>query len=252
LSAFSKTILAHTPFITSKTQFIAMIHQKLTLFVAALLLCFQAIAQTSPVREMDKTMSFGTRPCFRVEFRGADDDLVADMWKKFAKDRFSAKLKKDKKSGEWFAAKLSGSISPNEYTLRSTVEEINKNDAALNVWFDLGSSFLNRREHSQSADEVVSALTDFYIEVRREVVARELKEAEKKMKDLENAKRKLEKENDGFHKDIEEYKAKIKKAEEDIKKNEQDQNSNVADQEAQRRLIEEIRIRLQNVGNEKN
>lgn len=218
----------------------------------ALMLCFQAIAQISPVRETDKSMSFGTRPCFRVEFRDADEDLVTDMWKKFAKERFSAKLKKDKKSGEWFAAKLSGSVSPNEYTLRSTVEDLNKNDAALNVWFDLGSSFLNRREHAQSADEVVSTLTDFYVEVRRELIARELKDAEKKMKDLEGAKRKLEKDNDGLHKDIEEYNAKIKKAEDDIKKNEQDQNSNVADQESQRRLIEEIRIRLQNVGNEKN
>ena len=147
---------------------------------------------------------------------------------------------------------MNGSLSPSEYTLRSTIEETNKNDAALNVWFDLGSSFLNRREHSQSADEAVSALSDFYVEVRREVVARELKDAEKKMKDLEGTKRKMEKENDNLHKDIEDYNAKIKKAEEDIKKNEQEQNSNVADQEAQRRLIEEIRIRLQNVGSEKN
>ncbi|MEY3241660.1 MAG: hypothetical protein RIR11_3099 [Bacteroidota bacterium] len=229
-----------------------MILQKITLFLFALALSFTVQAQMSPVREMDKTMSFGTRPCFRVEFRGADKDLVSNLWKKFAKERFSAKLKKDKKTDEWFAPKLSGSISPSEYTLRSTIEEINKNDAALNVWFDLGSSFLNRREHAQSADEAVSALSDFYVEVRREVVTRELKEAEKKMKDMEAAKRKMEKENDNLHKDIEEYKAKIKKAEEDIKKNEQEQNSNVADQEAQRRLIEEIRIRLQNVGSEKN
>jgi hypothetical protein len=230
-----------------------MIKQKITLFLAGFLLfCLQATAQMSPVREMDKTMSFGTRPCFRLEFVGADDDLVTDMWKKFAKQRYSAKLKKDKKSGEWFAAQLTGSISPSDFTLRSTVEKTNKNDAALNVWYDLGSSFLNRREHRQEADEVVSALSDFYIEVRREVISRELKDAEKKMKDLEGDKKKLEKDNDNLHKDIEEYKAKIKKAEDDIKKNEQQQNSNVADQEAQRRAIEEIRIRLQNVANEKN
>ncbi len=229
-----------------------MIKQKITLFLAALLLCFQAVAQMSPVREMDKSMSFGTRPCFRLEFVGASQDLVEDMWKKFAKERYSAKLKKDKKSGEWFASKLTGSISPDQYTIRSTVEKSNKNDAALNVWYDLGSSFLNRREHSQSADEAISALSDFYVQVRREVVNRELKDAEKKMKDLEGDKRKLEKDNDNLHKEIDEYKAKIRKAEDDIKKNEQLQNSNVADQEAQRRAIEEIRVRLQNVANEKN
>lgn len=229
-----------------------MLIQKFNLLFAALLFSVSMMAQTSPVRELDKSMSFGTRPCFRVEFRNADEDLVEDLWKKFAKERLNAKIKKDKKTSEWFAPKLSGNISPNEYTLRSTVEEINKTDVALNVWFDLGTSFLNRREHAQSADEAVSMLSDFYVEVRREVITRELKDAEKKMKDLENAKRKLEKDNDGLHKDIEEYKAKIKKAEDDIVKNEQAQNSNVADQEAQRRTVEEIRIRLQNVGSEKN
>lgn len=226
--------------------------QKLFLFLGLFLISFGAQAQTSPVREMDKTMSFGTRPCFRLEFRGADQGMVEDLWKKFAKERFSAKLKKDKKTDELFADQLSSSLSPNTFTLRSTVEKVSKEDAALNVWFDLGTSFLNRREHAQSANEAVSILTDFYIVVRTAVITNELKDAEDKMKDLESAKRKLEKDNDGLHKDIENYKAKIKKAEDDIVKNEQTQNSNVADQEAQRRMIEEIKIRLQNVGSERN
>jgi septal ring factor EnvC (AmiA/AmiB activator) len=177
--------------------------------------------------------------------------MVTDLWKKFAKERFSAKLKKDNKSGEWYAEKLNGSISPNEYAIRSSVESAGSSDAALNVWFDLGSTYLNRREDPQGATEAVSALTDFYIEVRTAVINKELKEAESRMKELESDKRKLEKDNDNLHKDIENYKAKIKKAEEDIVRNEQQQNTNVADQESQRRLIEEIKIRLQNVNSER-
>jgi hypothetical protein len=229
-----------------------MFIQKITLFLAFFVSAFCLQAQISPVRELDKSMSFGTRPCFRLEFQGAKEELVADLWKKFAKERFSAKLKKDKKSSELFADKVNGSFSPNQFTIRSTVEESGENTAALNVWFDLGSGFLNRREYPQAANEVVSILSDFYVEVRREVISRELKDAENKLKELEGNKRKMEKENDSFHKDIESYKAKIKKAEEDIVKNEQLQNSNVADQEAQRRTIEEIRLRLQNVGSERN
>jgi hypothetical protein len=223
----------------------------ITLLLAILATAGTLIAQTSPVRELDKTMSFGTRPCFRVEFRNTSDDLVADVWKDFAKERLGAKLKKDKKTDEMYATELSlASISPNSVTVRSTVEK-NGKDAALNVWFDLGTGFLNRREQPQSANEAVAIMSDYFVAVRKKVIEGELRDAEKRQKDLEEAKRKLEKQNDGLHKDIEEYKAKIKKAEEDIVKNEQQQNTNVADQEAQRRAIEEIRLRLQNVDSER-
>lgn len=225
--------------------------QKLMLFFVGMLLGLTLNAQSGPVKEMDKTMSFGTRPAFRIEFKGANQDMVEDLWKKFAKERFSAKLKKDKKTDELYAENASASFSPNAFTLRSMVEKTSKEDAALNVWFDLGTSFLNRREHPQAANDAASALTDFYIIVRTAVINGELEDAEDKMKDLANDKRKLEKDNDGLHKDIENYKAKIKKAEDDIVKNEQSQNANVADQEAQRRVIDEIKVRLQNVNSER-
>ena len=52
--------------------------------------------------------------------------------------------------------------------------------------------------------------------------------------------------------DIETWKAKIAKAEDDIVKNERAQEQNLVDQEAQRRTIEEVRQRLNNVENERN
>jgi hypothetical protein len=229
-----------------------MFSKKMPLLLAALLgLAISTFAQVSPVREMDKTMSFGTRPCFRLEFAGADDGKVADLWEDFVKERFGAKLKKDKKSGERYATEVSASsLSSSPVTIRSSVEKSGK-DAALNVWFDLGAGFLNRREQPQAANAAVSLLSDFYVVVRKEVIGEELRVGEKKLKDLEGDKRKLEKQNDGLHKDIEDYKAKIKKAEEEIVRNEQAQNTNVADQDAQRRVIESIRLRLQNVDSER-
>lgn len=208
-------------------------------------------AQSSPVRESERTMSFGTRPCFQIQFRNTDDALMLDEWKKFAKERFGAKLKKDKKSGEWYATGLSYSaISANDITIRSTIEE-NGEDVMFTVWFDLGSSFLNRRESPVQSDEAVRALTDFYVQARRAIVSLELKAAEDKLKEIEKRKRQLEKDKDGLLKDIENYEAKIKKAQEDVKNNEHEQNSNVADQEAQRRAIETIKVRLQNVESER-
>lgn len=222
------------------------------LLLAFLLTAAVLPAQYSPVRETDRQMSFGNRPCFRLEFRDADKGLVEDEWKTFAKERFSAKLKKDKKSDELYAADVKSSyISNSAFTIRSTIER-NGEDVALNVWFDLGSNFLNRRDNPTQAAEAVRQLEELYVEVRRELISLELKEAEDKIKDLEKAKKQLEKDNKNLHTDIDNYKAKIKKAEDDIVKNEQSQNSNLADQEAQRRAIEEIKLRLQNVANERN
>jgi len=239
-----------SPF-NSKPIFAMRMHKTLLilLFIGFLL---PLSAQRGLVKEVDRSMSFGTRPCFRIELEETSTGLVVEEWKKFAKDRFGAKLKKDGKSGEYYAEKLTGSIISTEFAIRSTVEEMGKTTVALNVWFDLGTSYLDRRTQPEAADEAVSALTDAYIELRKAIISKELKEAEGKMKELESSRRKMEKENLNLHKDIENYKEKIKKAEEDIVRNEQEQNVNAADQEKMRAVIEEIQKRLQNVHSERN
>ena len=229
-----------------------MLIKKTLLFLLLTCLGFLGYSQRPLVKEVDRSMSFGTRPCFRLELEGTTTGLVVDEWKRFAKDRFGAKLKKDGKSGEYYAEKLTGSISPNEFAIRSTVEEFGKTGVALNVWFDLGTVYLDRRVNAEGANEAVSALTDCYIELRKAIITKELKEAEGKLKELESSRRKMEKENLNLHKDIENYKEKIKKAEEDIVRNEQEQNVNAADQEKMRAAVEEIQKRLQNVHSERN
>lgn len=204
------------------------------------------------VTEADKMMSFGSRPAFRVEFPAAAADMVEDLWKDWAKKNYGAKLRKDRKSGEWTASGLKSAMMGSEpFTLYSTIEKL-PTGAALNVWYDKGASFLNRRDAPTQADEASRALQQFYYDVRRATINQEMKEQEDKLKEMEKKYKSLQKENDTLHKNIEDYKAKIKKAEDDIARNAKEQEANLVDQEAQRRQLEDTKRRLNNVENEGN
>ncbi len=210
-------------------------------------------AQYNTVLETERTMSFGSRPAFRLEFKNTDVSTVESMWKDYAKKTFNAKLKKDKKSGEWTASDLESPMMGNiRFAIYSKVEKMNDDGAALNIWVDAGSFFLNRHDDAGHTEEIARSLRTFFFDVRRTAIGLELKEQQDKMQDLEKKQKALKKDNDDLHKDIENYKAKIKKAEDDIVKNEKDQNSNVVDQDAQRRQIEETQRRINNVESEQN
>jgi hypothetical protein len=205
-------------------------------------------AQWDVVRETERMMSFGSRPCFRMEFANTDVAVIESVWKDFAKKNFAAKLKKSK--GEWTATKLrSAFMGDSPYALYSTIEK-DGDKAALNVWVDAGSYFLNRRENRGRTEEMARSLQQCYFDIRRASIGKELKMAEDKLKELEGRQKKLQKDNESLRKDIESWKSKIQKAEQDIVNNEQSQESNIVDQEAQRRLVEEVRRRLENVENE--
>ncbi len=221
--------------------------------VLLLLLSASAVsAQWNNVIETERMMSFGSRPAFRMEFPNTDAGLVEDLWKDYAKKNFGAKLKKDKKSGEWAAMDLkSAMMGDDKFSIYSTVEKTD-GGSALTVWFDAGSYFVNRRDNPGHTEEVSRALRQFYIDVRRAGITAELKAEEDKLKDLDKKQKTMQRDSDDMRKDIESWKSKIAKAEEDIVKNERDQEQNLVNQDAQRRAIEAVRQRLNNVENERN
>jgi hypothetical protein len=203
------------------------------------------------VQETERMMSFGSRPGFRLEFPVSDVKQVETQWKDFVKRNFDAKLKKDKKSGEWTAYDVRTPILGSDvFTIYSTVERLGSDGSALTVWFDAGAYFLNRASNPQRTDEAVGTLRQFYYDMRRETLSDELKTEEKRLKDLEDRQKRLQRDNDNLYRDIEAYKERIKKAEDTIKRNEKDQESAVADIEAQRRRLEEVKRRRENVENE--
>jgi hypothetical protein len=225
-----------------------MTNKSLLPLLLAIFCSLAAQAQWDVVRETERMMSFGSRPCFRMEFANTDANVVESVWKDFAKKNFSAKLKKVK--GEWTATKLrSAFMGENPYAIYSTIEKDGK-EVALNVWVDAGAYFLNRRDNKGRAEEMARSLQQCYFDIRRASISKDLKAEEDKLKELESKQKKLVRDNESLRKDIESWKSKIQKAEQDIVNNEQSQESNIVDQEAQRRMVEEVRRRLENVENE--
>jgi len=207
-------------------------------------------AQWNMVSEVDKSMSFGNRPGFSISFPNTDGRLVEDVWTDFVKNNFNGKLKKGKKGEKSAAGLRSASVSAGDFTLYSQVEKVG-DGAQLNVWFDVGAFFLNRRDDAVRTNDTKELLQRFYYDVRRAAVGQEVKGEEEKMKNLENRMKKLQRDNDNLNRDIETYKAKLKKAQDDLVQNQKDQETTLIDIDKQRRAVEEARQRQGNVENER-
>lgn len=202
------------------------------------------------VQETNRMMSLGSRPGFRIEFANADPTLVETMWTDFVKKNFNGKLKKDRKTKELSAIGLKSPMVGNDaFTLYTTVDK-NGSNVTLTAFFDKGTSFLNRADDPRGTQEVVDAMRQFYLDVRRALIGRDIKAQETQNKELESRLKKLQRDNETLRKDIEMYKARIKKAEEDLVQNQKDQEGTTVDIENQRRLIEQSKQRQNNVQNE--
>lgn len=218
-----------------------------TIFPLLLLLTNAMILPAQQVQETQKMMSFGSRPCFRIEFPDATTALLEEEWKDWALKNHSAKLKK--KGGELYATGLK-SKKQEEYAVYSTIEKTTKG-AALNVWFDLGASFLNSRDNPSQAKDVKSALQQFYYDIRRSTSDVSIQDEEKKLKEMEEKNKTLEKNTIALQKSIDDYKAKIKKAEDDLARLSREQENSLIQIENQRKLIEEAKLRKTNVESER-
>jgi hypothetical protein len=208
-------------------------------------------AQWGIVRETERGMSTGNRPCFRVEFSNIEPGVVVDTWKEFVRKTFDARVKKDRKGDEYVASDARADyITLERFTIYAQVEKIGAT-TALHAWFDMGNYFLSSRENPDGARETADVLRQFYYDTRRNAIAEELKAAENQLKTMESQLKKFERDNDALYKSIEDYKAKIKKAEEDILKNTKEQEVQIVNMGAQKRKMEEIRARMQNVENER-
>ena len=207
-------------------------------------------AQGSVVTEMNKQMSFGSRPGFSISFPNTDPKLIDKVWPDFVKNNFGGKLKKGKKGEKSATGLRSPSVSADEFNLYSNLEKIG-DGVQLDVWFDVGPNFLGRTTDALRTNQTRELLSGFYYDVRRAAVGEEVKAEETRMKDLENRQKKLQRENTTLLRDIENYKAKLKKAEEDLIQNQKDQESTIIDIEKQRQGVEQARLRQGNVENER-
>jgi len=168
-------------------------------------------------------MSLGVNNGFSLELPDYDHKFTADIWRKYLKE-FKGKTKKVKRSSELFTDDASiAYLSSNTVDLYSDIERAG-NGSSVNIWIDLGGSFIDSENHSEAFEGVEMLLERFRKKLNVEQIKRELSEEEKELKSLENQLRKLQSLNERFHKEIENWKKKIAENEEKIATNVNDQS----------------------------
>lgn len=217
-----------------------------------ILLCFLILGSISfiaaqTVNESARSMSLGKQTGFEIEIDGANEDITEDVWKDYIKDY--GKGKRNKKAREYYSVGarvplISGSNDVDIYIRFD--ERVNMTSATL--WVDLGESFINSNDYPREAQGAEEFLINFYLAVKKKAIEKEMKEQEKVLGKLEKHLRKLEKKNTGYHKDIEKAKEKIVKAEQNIEQNLKEQEDQRISIEQQKKLIERIIEKLNNLG----
>lgn len=199
------------------------------------------------VSEGEMTMSLGKQNVYSVDIDGADEDMVEDVWKDFVKD--FGKTKRNKKAKEYYTvgAKVPMIAGSDVIDLYINFEE-RVGHTTANLWVDLGGGFVNSNEHPGEAKGAEEFLAQFYLAVKKKAITEEMEKQEKELKNLNKDLEKLEDKNKDYHSDIEKAKQKIEEAEKDIEQNLKDQEDQRILIEKQKKVLEEVIERLNNLG----
>jgi uncharacterized protein (DUF342 family) len=205
------------------------------LLIISVTLSSSTVAQ---VIEGAQFMSKGTFNALTINLPEGSEKDAPKEWVKFFKEY--GKLKKDKKTEEYFAddAKIIG-MSANAVDVYTKF-----NGNSMTVWFDLGGAYLNSSEHTAGYPVGEQLLTKFALHLQVLLVEEELKKEEKALKDRNGELSKLEGKKADLEKNIADWKAKIAQAEKDIEQNALDQEGKKAEIQQQQTVLETVRARL--------
>ncbi len=220
--------------------------RKSTLLLAVLL--FGANTIFAQIKESMRAMSQGTKNALVFKVPDADEKLVSDTWKEFARDDFKGRTKYDRKAKQWMVddAKILAIGKGNTVDIYNTVEQ-SGNDVEFTLWIDMGGAYCSSKDHPDSFRESEEMLMRFGIAIQKAKVELELDEQKKQLKKLESDLKKLISANEKYHKTIEKAKETIAKAEADIAQNLQDQENAQQNIELQKEVVEEVKKRLSKI-----
>ncbi|MBL0023807.1 MAG: hypothetical protein IPO98_01805 [Saprospiraceae bacterium] len=218
----------------------------ITLFV----LITPLIVSAQKVVEKKVTMSLGPQNSYYIEIDGADKKLAEKTFYEFVKEY--GKMKENKKAREHFlmATKIPLINGTSPLDLYAKFDE-GRDMATTYIWLDLGGAFVNSTEYEPQSTALTQFIKDYYLEVRKKVVAEELKTEEKNLSNLEKDLSKLRDKNEDYHKDIEKAKQKIADAERDIEKNIVEQEGKEKEIDAQKSVVGNVIDKLNNLGKKK-
>lgn len=180
-------------------------------------------AQSIDVKEGNEKVGGAFRNVLTVIIYESDGPAVLKSWKKLMKDS-NAKVKNS--GDEIFAdnAMLSD-LSSNSIDVYASVKKENE-ALRFSVAYDLGGTYLSESQNSGGFRAAKKMLYNFALEVTKEAVNQQIKNAEADVKKIEWKQSDLERDKEHLHRDIDNYKDKIATAEKGLEENLKAQQEN--------------------------
>ena len=215
----------------------------LTTFIAMTSL----IASAQEVIEKKVSMSLGPQNAYYLEIPGADQKMAEKTFYEFVKE--FGKMKENSKAREHFllATKIPVINGTSPLDVYAKFEE-GKELATAYIWVDMGGIFVNSKENATQSKALVQFMKDYFLAVRKKVVADEVKLEEKALSSLEKDLKKLRDKNEDYRKDIEKAKLKIVEAEKNIEKNIIDQEMKAKEIDTQKVMVGKVSEKLNSLG----
>ena len=212
--------------------------------VLSLLLSAAAVVASAQTDETETPEDFRGSNSFSLTIPDADQKLVRNVWKDFARTQFKTRVKYDRKGKEYLAEDASiREISANPVDLISKMEKLG-NRTIFILWVDLKGSYLDPETQPKKAANVIALLDQFSVAIEKEKIRQHLEEEEKTLRKLERHLARLQRANKRYHKEIEIAKARIQKMEKNIEVNEAEQVDAVAEIEDQQETVEAVSVQL--------
>ncbi len=193
------------------------------------------------------SMSLGPQNAYYVEIPGANKKLAQKTFEEFIKEY--GKIKENGKAKEYFmmATKIPVINGSSPVDLYAKFDD-GKDMATAYVFVDLGGAFINTVDNPSQSASLKQFMYDYFISVRKKVVAEELKAEEKNFSSLEKDLKKLKNKNEDYHNDIAKAKQKILEAEKNIESNVIEQENKNKELDTQKAVVEKVTEKLNNLG----
>jgi len=195
------------------------------------------------IAESPRSMSQGSNNGFNTLLKKSEKKEAVKLWEKFMKD-YKGKTKSVKKSDELMTDNATiEQISTNTVDVYALFIETGE-DVELNVWYDLGGTYLTSHTHPEAYNYVIKMLEDFVDVADQAVVQRHLETEEDNLKKMEKDLSGLEKDKTNLEAEIEKYKQKIIEAEQAIEQNVQEQQLKQEEINTQQETVKMVASKL--------
>jgi chromosome segregation ATPase len=214
-----------------------------TVFIAVTTFSF---AQEVKVKSGNEKFSSGSHDCLTTTIYEGDKDKAMTKWKSKLNDFKDEKVKwkGDEIFGDNILIKDWGNNTVDIYSKFD--EDKEKKTVTMSVAVDLGGAYLTSSDKDKY-NYIEKMMKEFAIDLTKDNIKDQVSAAEKIFSGLESDQKDLEKKNKGYKDDIEDYKKKISKAESDIKDNEAAQSKKKSEIDAQKKVVDDIKKKLDKV-----